>query len=54
MCNYKTSPQIHTFGADGGGCGGKNMFATISFIKININNILSIFRYIFNSVCTFR
>jgi len=50
LCNYKTPPQINTFGADGGG--GKNILVTTPFIKININSILSI--DIFNSVFTFR
>jgi hypothetical protein len=46
MCNYKTPPQIYTFGAGGGGGGGKNILATTPFIKININSILSIYSFI--------
>jgi len=52
MCNYKTPPQIYTLGAGGGG-GGKNLHVTTPFTKININSILSIYRYI-NFVFTFR
>jgi hypothetical protein len=47
MCNYKTPTQIYIFGADGGGGGGgKNILITTPFIKININSILSIYRFI--------
>jgi DNA replication protein DnaC len=43
VTTYKTPTQIYIFGADGG---GKNILVTASFIKININSILSIYRFI--------